>query len=128
MANDEAKENSGEDVLADPDRPRLTDREWQRKSAAALFNQSWDLIDKSDRTPDDDLEMIHLAHVSCALWKMVGIEVNFERGEWQIAHVYTILNRAEPAVYHATRCLEICEANHIGDFDLAFAYEALARA
>jgi hypothetical protein len=31
-------------------------------------------------------------------------------------------------VWHARRCLEICEANGIGDWDLAFAYEALARA
>ena len=39
-----------------------------------------------------------------------------------------MIERAEPALYHARRCLEICEANGIGDFDLAFAYEALARA
>jgi hypothetical protein len=31
-------------------------------------------------------------------------------------------------VWHARRCLEICEVNGIGDWDLAFAYEALARA
>ncbi len=39
-----------------------------------------------------------------------------------------MLNRAGPALHHARRCLEICVANGIGDFDLAFAYEALARA
>ena len=32
------------------------------------------------------------------------------------------------ALYHAQRCLEICEEHGIGDFDLAYAYEALARA
>jgi hypothetical protein len=42
--------------------------------------------------------------------------------------VYAVLNRPEAAVYHAQRCLELCKANQIGDFDLAFAYEALARA
>ena len=31
-------------------------------------------------------------------------------------------------MWHARRCLEICEANGIGDWDIAFAYEALARA
>ena len=35
---------------------------------------------------------------------------------------------AEPATWHARRCLELCEANGIGDWDLAYAYEALARA
>ena len=29
---------------------------------------------------------------------------------------------------HARRCLEICEEHGIGDWDLAFAHEALARA
>jgi hypothetical protein len=36
--------------------------------------------------------------------------------------------RAEPALHHAANSLHICEQNGIGDFDLAFAYEALARA
>jgi hypothetical protein len=44
--------------------------------------------------------------------------------------VYTVLGRAEPALYHARRCLELCEANPdaLEDWDLPFAYEALARA
>jgi hypothetical protein len=39
-----------------------------------------------------------------------------------------VLGRAEPALHHARRCLELCEEHGIGDFDLAYAYEALARA
>ena len=39
-----------------------------------------------------------------------------------------MLGRPEPAVHHARRCHEICEQHGIGDFDLAYAYEALARA
>ena len=35
---------------------------------------------------------------------------------------------AEPAIYHAKLVLDVCERNDIGDWDLAFAYEALARA
>ena len=31
-------------------------------------------------------------------------------------------------MYHAQRCIDICEENIIGDFDLAFAYESMARA
>jgi hypothetical protein len=34
----------------------------------------------------------------------------------------------EAALFHAKKCLEICKENKIGDFDIAFAYEALARA
>jgi hypothetical protein len=42
--------------------------------------------------------------------------------------VYAVLGRAEPALWHARRSLEWCEREGIGDFDLGFAYEALARA
>jgi len=35
--------------------------------------------------------------------------------------------RPQPAQYRAQRCLDICLENKIGDFDLAYAYEALAR-
>jgi hypothetical protein len=52
------------------------------------------------------------------------------RGEWLCSRAYAVLGRAEPALHHARRCLEICEqhADNIEDWDLAFAYEALARA
>ena len=53
---------------------------------------------------------------------------NLARGEWQISRVYSVLGRAEPAIWHAQRCLEHCEQAGIGDWDLAYAYEALARA
>lgn len=33
----------------------------------------------------------------------------------------------ECALYHAETSLELCKSNNIGDFDLAFAYEAIAR-
>ena len=39
-----------------------------------------------------------------------------------------MLGRPKCGLYHARRCLEICEQHNIGDFDLAYAYEALARA
>ena len=41
--------------------------------------------------------------------------------------MYAVLGRAEPCLHHAQRCLDICQENGIGDWDLAFAYEALAR-
>jgi hypothetical protein len=42
--------------------------------------------------------------------------------------VYCVLGRGEPALYHARFVLDICQRHGIGDWDLAFAYEALARA
>jgi hypothetical protein len=50
-------------------------------------------------------------------------------GEWQCARVYSSLGRPEAALWHARRCLAILEAGGGGeDWDLAAAYEGLARA
>jgi hypothetical protein len=99
-----------------------------RRLAAELFNRVWSLLEQPDRDHAADDTMLHAAHASRYHWGEVGAPVNLARGEWQVSRVYAVLGRAEPALHHARRCLEICEAHGIGDFDLAFAYEALARA
>jgi hypothetical protein len=42
--------------------------------------------------------------------------------------VCTVVGLAEPALRHGHRCLDICEEHGIGDWDRAYAYEAIARA
>ena len=96
--------------------------------AANCFNQTWDLIEKEDRSQEETDQMIHAAHASRYHWEFVGKAVNLARGEWLISRVYAIINRAEPCLYHADRCLKITLNNNLEDFDLAFAYEAMARA
>jgi len=102
----------------------------RRKLAADLFNHTWTLLEKPDRTPAEDDEMIHSAHASRYHWGEVGVgePVNLARGEWQCSRVYAVLGRAEPALWHGRRCLAINEANGIADWDIASAYEAMARA
>jgi len=115
-----------------PRRPRkaeiLGEPAQHRKLGVDLFNYVWTLLEKPDRTKEEDDEMIHAAHASRWHWSIVGAPENFARGEWQISRVYAVLGRGEPALVHALRCLEICQEHGIGDFDLAYAYEALARA
>ena len=99
-----------------------------KKFAVDLFNLVWTLLDKEDRTPQDDDKMVHAAHASCFHWGEIGTALNVARGEWQISRVYSVLNRSQSALYHAQRCLALCTENDLGDFDLAFAHEAMARA
>jgi hypothetical protein len=103
-------------------------KEEHRKFATGLFNLTWSLLDERDRTREEDDRMIHAAHASRYHWGEIGTPLEFERGEWQISRVYSVLKRSEPALFHAKRCLDICKKNNIGDFDIAFAYEAIARA
>ena len=102
--------------------------EQARRLAVDLFNEVWRLMERDGRTAADDDRMLHAAHASRHHWGQIGAPENLARGEWQISRVYTVLGRAEPALHHARRCLDICVEHGIGDWDLAYAHEALARA
>jgi hypothetical protein len=104
----------------------------ERQLGVDLYNSSWALMDKPDRTREEDDELLHHAHASMHHWlKAPECEPkNRARGEWLCSRAYAVLGRAEPALHHAQRSLEICEQHpdNVEDWDLAFAYEALARA
>jgi DNA-binding transcriptional MerR regulator len=104
--------------------------EEHRQLGADLFNKTWTLMEKPDRTAADDDEMLHCAHASAYHWLQVGTQANRARSEWQCSRVYTVLGLPEPALRHARRCLELVEGapQEMEDWDLAAAYEALARA
>ncbi|MCA9300538.1 MAG: hypothetical protein KDA28_15815 [Phycisphaerales bacterium] len=104
------------------------DRAAHRRLAVDCFNHTWTFLDMERRTVEQDDTMLHMAHASRFHWGLVGDERHRERGEWLCSRVYAALGRAEAALHHARRVLEICEAHGIGDWDLAFAHEALARA
>jgi hypothetical protein len=98
----------------------------ERQRGVDLYNEAWRLMESRE----DDDRLLHITHASRYHWGEAEAckPENLARGEWQISRVYTVLERPEPAIWHARRCLEHCEANGIGDWDLAYAYEALARA
>jgi hypothetical protein len=102
--------------------------ERQRQLAKDLFNRVWELLESESRTPAEDDEMLHAAHASRYHWGVAGEPVNLARGEWQCSRVYAVLGRAEPALWHGRRSLDLCDEHGLADFDLAYAYEALARA
>jgi hypothetical protein len=97
-----------------------------RQLGVDLFNEVWRLLE----TREDDDRMLHAAHASRFHWGEAAEAgpANLARGEWQVSRVYVVLGRAEPAQWHAERCVEHCERAGLGDWDLAYAYEALARA
>ncbi|NLI55123.1 MAG: hypothetical protein GX417_12515 [Clostridiales bacterium] len=96
--------------------------------ARSLFNETWDLIDKKNRTDAETIAMLHKAHASCYLWREAQSPVNNARGEWQVSHVYSLLGEGRLALLHGAYSLALCLDNGIAGFDLAFGYEAVARA
>jgi DNA-binding transcriptional MerR regulator len=120
------------DIVTDPvGTAAEIDGEAHRRLGIALFNHTWTLLELTERTPAQVDEMIHGAHASRHHWGAAGDSgepVNLARGEWQCSRVYAVLGRAEPALWHARRCVEINEAAGTADWDIASAYEAMARA
>ncbi len=102
----------------------------QRALGIELFNRTWTLMEKADRTPGEDAEMLHCAHASAYHWAEVGTAANRSRSEWQCSRVYAVLGWVEPALHYAKRCHELVRAHpdEMQDWDLPAAYEALARA
>lgn len=99
-----------------------------RYFAADCFNRAWLLIDKPDRTSDDDQQMISLAQASLWHWTQRPdcTPRNLSIGYWQLSHIYSAVGLAHEARRYADLCLR-----HSGNeppFFLGFAYEALARA
>lgn len=107
---------------------KYSEQESHQKFAGDLNNLVWSFLGKNNRTQEEDDIMVHAAHASYFHWSKVGKAINLQRGEWMISHVYAVLNRPESALYHAQRCLEITGQHKFIDFDLAYAYEAMARA
>jgi hypothetical protein len=102
--------------------------EAHRYFAADCFNRCWELIDKPDRTSDEDQRMISLAQASLWHWteRADCAPRNLSIGYWQLSHVYSAIGAAPEARRYADLCLR-----HSGNeppFFLGFAYEALARA
>ena len=98
----------------------------ERQLGVDLFNGTWELIESR---ADDDL-MVHRAHASAYHWAVAPEcePENRARAEWLVSRVYALVGRPESALVHAERCLQWCAENDLGDWDLAYAHEALARA
>jgi hypothetical protein len=109
------------------------DEATHRQLGKDLYNHTWTLLEKADRTAADIDEMVLTAHASAFHWSRGGGTLaNAARSQWQIARVYSTLGRGEPAVFHAQRCLELAEAaaaaGAADDWDVPAALEGLARA
>jgi hypothetical protein len=104
--------------------------EAHREFAKRSHGRVWQLLEKPDRSVEENIEMATAAYTSLHHWTHVGTEVHRQRGEWLIARVHTVLGEGDLALRHARRCLELTERHkeQLEDFDLAFAYEGMARA
>ena len=74
-----------------------------RYFAIATFNATWELIEKLGRTPDEDAAMLQSAFASRWHWGFVGGPEQLATGDWQIAHVASLLGFGLVAQTYALR-------------------------
>lgn len=98
--------------------------------AQMLNGQVWQLMGSKTRTVQDTALMLHAAHASLYHWLQVGNVTNHQRGLWLLSRVYATLGDGHHALRCARRCMALTEAHRadMADFDVAYAYEGMARA
>ena len=99
-----------------------------RHFSAACFNGVWELIDKPDRSPDEDRLMVSMCHASLYHWQQRPdcTSRSLSIGYWQLSRVYALLEQADNARHYGRLCL--AHSQNEEPFYLGYAYEALARA
>ncbi|HUV48332.1 MAG TPA: hypothetical protein VMX11_05090 [Actinomycetes bacterium] len=100
----------------------------QRALAVQYYNQSWDLIDKSGRSPADDRRLLMLAIASRALWDDIGGDEQWITGDWQVAHVAALTGHASLSLEFAAAAYERATTADVPLWLKASTCEGLARA
>jgi hypothetical protein len=106
----------------------MDEREAHQFFAVQTFNGAWELIEKPDRTPDEDAEMLQRAFASRWHWGFVGGAEQWATGDWQIAHCASLLGLGALAQLYAQRAFEVCERERWTGWQRASMLEGMARA
>ncbi|KZL22035.1 hypothetical protein PsAD2_00060 [Pseudovibrio axinellae] len=101
-----------------------------RTVAIELNQRAWALLEKQDRTLEDNDELLHAAHASLWHWLQVGTKRNEQRGLWLVGRVHVLQGNKEAAMRYAKKTMTLTTSNEedMVDFDHAYAYELFARA
>ncbi|MEX0846248.1 MAG: hypothetical protein WD023_00580 [Ilumatobacteraceae bacterium] len=100
-----------------------------RAQAIECNNATWEMIG-GERTPANDEEMLRRAYAAAYHWQRAagrGPE-NEVRAQWLLAKVHLLAGHPGMSLEYADACAQQCTDNGLADFDLAYAYEARARA
>jgi len=96
--------------------------------SAQCFNNAWGLIEKKDRTAEDNEQMIQLGQASLWHWSQREDKTdrNMSIGCWQASRIYALVGEVDNSRKYGQLCLEYSKNDE--PFYLGFANEALARA
>lgn len=108
----------------------MTEVEAHRHFSTDCFNRVWTLLEKVNRSPEEDRLMREMAHASLYHWleREDGTALQIATGLWQVARVYSVLGDGTIAMRYAEECLAVTQAHTLPAFFQGCAYECAARA
>lgn len=99
-----------------------------RHFSAHCFNQAWDLMEKADRTAEEDQFMVALNQASIFHWtrRPDCSDEKLSVGYWQASRIQSLLWNTVEAI----RLAHVCHrySLNLKPFYLGYAHEAIARA
>src|SRR4051794_28047527 len=100
-----------------------------RSLAVGYFNGTWDLINATGRTPDQDLDMLSLTFASRQHWiEAGGTDENLAVADWQVAHVASLAGFTDVADAFSTAAYDRAHATSAPTWLQASTAEGRARA
>ena len=112
---------------ADSGEPESPD--WHRRQGVEANNAAYPLLTEPS-SPERDEELLRTAYAAAYHWQRAAnqLPANQARADYVIAKALVATGQAERALVSARRMLAQCEEHGLGDFDLAYAHEVMARA
>lgn len=109
---------------------KFNEGEAHRHFSAHCFNRAWDLIDKPDRSAEQDEEMLRLSYASLYHWTQRPdcTPENLSIAYWQLSRIYAILHKQDDARNYGQKSLHFGQQKGVQPVILGYACEALARA
>tara|TARA_R110000850_G_scaffold6593_18_gene25489 strand:- start:845 stop:1168 length:324 start_codon:yes stop_codon:yes gene_type:complete len=94
--------------------------EIHKQLSVSSFNEVWELLDKSDRSNEENRLMREMAHASLFHWlKREDCQhMNLSIGLWLVSRVYAVLGKFTEATSYAAECIEVSERNTLSPFCL----------
>lgn len=101
---------------------------WHRTFAPRAFNETWEFLDASELSREEQEAMLAATFAQRYHWYHVGDERNRAIADWQVSRVAVVLGYADLARRFGERSLEIVVEYDLDPFVEGFAHEAIARA
>ena len=96
--------------------------------ASLFLSSTWKLIEKENRSEEENLRMIGYAHASLIHIRQLSdyTSADLSAGYWQVSRAYALIGEVGLAKLYGEKSLELTSCDDF--FNRAFAHEAIARA